>query len=495
MGETVQGVDRRQRWAVLRPDALGDLSLSMPIVRVLRRQFPDWEILYAVSSVLVPLAQSHPDVSGVLPVFKPHGTLWSKVGQIFQLVRTVRSAQLDGMILPYFELTWAIIAFLARVPIRIGDQNKLVPSLFLTHRVPLNFRSLTFHEVESGVALLAPLMDRPTEIPAAAFPVLPEALAAVESLLARHQLLDVGLILIHPTTGGGNWAWSARGYQVLIDMIQSQTPYRVILTGATAGDQKIITEIQDAAKTPIVSLWGQTSILELRALLERVLVVIGTDTGPLHLLSGSATKAVVLSTTKYQKATRWAPWRVQQRVVVGWTHCPLVCNPWRCNATYCLDGITPARLYAEVMALLAEPSVIDPVQIQRHWFTVTAVIGIRVVSELEIPLIQSTIRQIQTTGIRIAVSVSTPELARWFSEWPEIPVSVHRWVQPGDLVQWVTRLNISVVHCFTRNAIRRWSVLRQISAPRVAVPFVIVVRETADDWISVYMEACRDSRN
>jgi lipopolysaccharide heptosyltransferase II len=76
--------------------------------------------------------------------------------------------------------------------------------------------------------------------------------------------------------------WPTASWAAFADRLQAQVACRVVLAGA-GSDQILARDVMERAKSPVVSLVGQTSVEELVALIARADLVATGDSGPLHL--------------------------------------------------------------------------------------------------------------------------------------------------------------------------------------------------------------------
>jgi heptosyltransferase-3 len=99
--------------------------------------------------------------------------------------------------------------------------------------------------------------------------------------LQENQLDARPWVMIHPTARYWSKAWPAERFAALSDWFAKQgTP--VVLAGSKK-DRKTGLEIQRMAESNPVSLMGETSVLELAALMKRCVLFVGNDGGPLHI--------------------------------------------------------------------------------------------------------------------------------------------------------------------------------------------------------------------
>jgi lipopolysaccharide heptosyltransferase II len=291
-----------RRVLVLRPDHLGDLLFATPALRRLRAALPDAEIVGLVGPWGEPILGRSPHLDGLIAWDVPWFNRRSRGGPLapylsaLRLARLLRERQFDAALVLRFDFWWgALAAHLAGIPRRIGyGVPEVAP--FLTDAVPyLGVR----HEVERNHALVAALVGE-TERPAdprsepVEFAISSAEAAAADELLARHGIRpDERLVVVHPGAGGRLKLWTAHGFAAVGDALSRRHGARLVLTGGP-GEADLTSAVARASAVSPIDLAGQTSLGVLAALLRRALLVVGPDSGPLHVAVAVGTPTVHL---------------------------------------------------------------------------------------------------------------------------------------------------------------------------------------------------------
>jgi ADP-heptose:LPS heptosyltransferase len=134
----------------------------------------------------------------------------------------------------------------------------------------------------------------------------PEAEAAAEDLLSRKRVVrDRDLVLIHP---GARWwfkAWPMERFAALADNIGEEFGAQVMIAGGP--DDVASTEaIRRQMRYQAIPVAGETSILELAAVLRRCRLFVGNDNGPMHI--AAAVGAPVVALFGPTNPAEWGPW-------------------------------------------------------------------------------------------------------------------------------------------------------------------------------------------
>jgi ADP-heptose:LPS heptosyltransferase len=129
------------------------------------------------------------------------------------------------------------------------------------------------------------------------------------------------LIVIHPGTGGPTKHWLPERWAVVADQLAAPDA-RLLLTGGP-GDAHLVAEVAGLMRQPPLTLAGQTSVGQLAALLGRAALVLGVDSGPLHIAVSQGAPSVHLFGPSDMR--RFGPWGEPGRHAV--LSAGLFCSP------------------------------------------------------------------------------------------------------------------------------------------------------------------------
>ena len=140
-----------QRVLVVQTAFLGDVILTLPLVQVLRRVAPTAEIDLLVVPRTAELLHNHPDIHETL-IFDKRGVNAGIRGFIGK-TKEIRRRGYYCALIPHRSVRSALLAWAARIPIRIGFDSSS-GKMFLTTRVRYDD---TIHEIERNLLLLGGL--------------------------------------------------------------------------------------------------------------------------------------------------------------------------------------------------------------------------------------------------------------------------------------------------------------------------------------------------
>ncbi|MFQ5511901.1 MAG: glycosyltransferase family 9 protein [Candidatus Krumholzibacteriia bacterium] len=148
--DVTRQLDRGGRILVTRLDYLGDVILSLPLVRALQRRFPDAEIDYLTRRQGADVLTGEPGLGRVFRVpEKREGT-----GAMIRLIRGLRRRRYGAAIDLYSNPRSAVLCRLSGARLRIGGARRIRRHLY-THalRVPAAVRAATEHHLFFGKCL------------------------------------------------------------------------------------------------------------------------------------------------------------------------------------------------------------------------------------------------------------------------------------------------------------------------------------------------------
>jgi lipopolysaccharide heptosyltransferase II len=301
------------RILLIRPDHLGDLLFTTPTLRLLREAFPQARITCLVGPWSKAVIENNPHIDEIALCPFPGFTRQKKRSIIepyvtlLQYARQLRQKDFDLAIILRFDHWWgALLAYLARIPCRVGyDVAEVRP--FLTDTVPyLSGR----HEVEQNLGLVKQVAGRRSQVTGRKsqvadrrpqttnwpleFYLTAEDEGFAEDYLTGHGIGDGDLLIgIHPGAGALVKLWRNEAWAQVTDTLAQQYGAKVILTGS-AEESPLCRAIADKMTTKPIVAAEETNLGGLAAIMARCQLVLGVDSGPLHLAVAMGTPTVHL---------------------------------------------------------------------------------------------------------------------------------------------------------------------------------------------------------
>lgn len=306
---------------LIRPDHLGDVLLLTPALHALRAALPGAQLTLLLGPWSIEAVRGNPDVDVIetcpFPGFErkarpdplaPYRLLFSAASQL--------KKRFDAAVVLRYDHWWgAWLAAAAGIPRRIGyGWPETKP--FLTEAMPYQRGR---HEARQNAGLLEALapgiedMLGPSRY----------EVAEEDDRWAAEQLgcqAGVPWVAIHAGAGAAVKQWPVEHWARVATALHESAGARIVLTGGP--NERELTE-QIARQLPfrILDLAGQTSIGQLAALYRRSDVVLGSDSGPLHLAVATGAKTIHLYGPV--SPAKFGPWGDPARNIV--LQSPFVC--------------------------------------------------------------------------------------------------------------------------------------------------------------------------
>jgi heptosyltransferase-2/heptosyltransferase-3 len=345
-----------RRILLIKPDHLGDVLLCTPALRLLRQRHPQAHIVALVGPWSAFVLHRNPDIDDILtlpfPGFERGASARrSPLAPYWLLQRAallLRAGRFDAALLLRDDHWWgAALMLLAGIPRRIGHA---VPECapFLTTALPWD---ATEHVTQQALAVVARLdgLPLPERLPMLRYtPSADDDTWAAEWLAAHGIDQHTRLVVLHPGTGGAAKLWLPERWAAVANALADLPDTRLLLTGGK-GEAELVDSVASALRREPLRLVGATSVGQLAALLGRAALVLGVDSGPLHLAVSQGTPSLHLFGPG--DARRFGPWGDSTRHVV--LRAGLWCSPCGVFAA-CPRGTDPPEcmerlLVAEVL--------------------------------------------------------------------------------------------------------------------------------------------------
>lgn len=340
-----------ERILLIRPDHLGDVLLTTPALYALRTARPRAELHMLVGGWSADLLSAFDDIDAILTLPFPGFSRSAKKNAPSPYVLALRTAAhirrigYSAVVIFRPDHWWgALVAYLAGIPVRIGyDLPDTAP--FLTRKLDLRNQHAVMQSLRLVEHWTGPIRSESTVF---RFNWHEQDRAYVDAYLSEWGITpDTPLICIHP--GSGTWVkrWTEEGWAEVGTTLSEQTNAAVVFTGSDH-ERPLIQSIIEKTNARTCIMAGDTHVSQLAALYARAQVVLGPDSGPLHLAAAVGTPTVTLFGPA--DPVEFGPWGDPKRHAVLTTE--IACRPcrvldWGSDAPDfhpCVRDITIARV-------------------------------------------------------------------------------------------------------------------------------------------------------
>ena len=277
---------------IIKLSAIGDVIHALPVSYAIKETFPNAQITWVVEPPSFDLLSMNPCVDKIILFHKKEFKSFRGFAKrFFPFRRELQSERYDAVLDLQGLFKSAAIAFFARSNIKLGVCNMRELSDKVSKPiVGKNFRG---HVVERYLDTARAIGCRVDEVK---FPlVIPDDEAQkAEALFAREGAQFKNPFVVFAI--GANWVnkrWSEESFAELADWFYSLDVIPVMVGNGVVDEQRA-QRITKLTEIPPVNLIGKTDWKQLAHIVKNARLVVGGDTGIVHLASGLGTRTVML---------------------------------------------------------------------------------------------------------------------------------------------------------------------------------------------------------
>ena len=349
---------KTNRLLVIRPDHLGDALLATPAIRHIKQARPDIEIHALFGAWTADLLARYDEIDRVIPLPFPGFARGGNAGNPYLLAlrwaRTLRRTGYDAAIVMRPDHWWgALLAHLAGIPRRIGYGLPNVAP-FLTDTCELRREHAVLQNMRLAEVWTGESLPGETRL---SFPIEDSDRVAIDERLSIMELpCEKPLVCIHPGSGAVSKLWTSEKWAQAADDLHARFDCVIAFTGAKS-EQSLIAEIRARMSSASYAI-GETTIGQLAALYERARLVMGPDSGALHV--AAAVDAPTVALFGPADPVEFAPWGNPRRHVVltaDWSCAPCRILDWRADEMAehpCVRDISVAQVLDAACRILSQ---------------------------------------------------------------------------------------------------------------------------------------------
>jgi lipopolysaccharide heptosyltransferase II len=265
--------------------AIGDVARALPLASLLRRRFPGASLIWSVEPASLPLLELCRGIDDIIVFDRGRG-----VGAFWRFLKTIRGRRFDLVIDLQRHLKSGFISRWSGASYRLGFHRfdaKEFNWLFNNFHIPAMGEAVPkiFHYLKFAEFLGASPEPIEWDLQLTA-----EDHLRAASLLGGPEVRAAALFV------GSRWQskqWFAEQIAATASAIRLRHGLEVVFLGGP-GERSLASEAEALAKERIINLTGKTSLREAVAIISRVCVCVGPDTGLMHIAAALGTPVVSL---------------------------------------------------------------------------------------------------------------------------------------------------------------------------------------------------------
>lgn len=255
---------------------IGDSILTTPLIQKTAKLFPEAKVVVITRPQTEDIFKPLKEVSEIILNDKRG---WNKIAGVWKTANAIKKSGIDILLVPHRSFRSALIAWLSRVPVRIGFTSSEGWFLY-TKTVPFSWM---IHDAERNLSLLQGIVKEKFTAEKLTMDYAASAEENVERLMKDFNLNGKTLVGIHAGSAWPTKCWPMEYYVDLISRLQTEMGVQAVLVGGGQKDTDLGEKICQLAKGHAASLCGKTSLADLMALMGHLKLFITNDSGPMHM--------------------------------------------------------------------------------------------------------------------------------------------------------------------------------------------------------------------
>jgi lipopolysaccharide heptosyltransferase II len=335
---------------ILKPSSLGDVIQAIPVLRLLKRRFPQSEIFWWIEASLASLLEGDPDLTGLVRFERRRWARPRNWARLWRDIHWARAQDFDWVIDLQCLARSAAFAWLANGQFTIGlDEPREGARGF--YDVVIRRASFETHAVDWYLDVL-----RHLKVPVDwNFEWLPKRPEAAASLRRKWSVESARWIVLQPGARWRNKRWPVESFaDVVRGLPTSMKSVRIVILGGPE-DMPLGATIAKAAPQQCLDLTGQVSLPEMLEWIRLSDLMVTNDTGPMHAAAALGKPVVALFGPTEPRRT--GPYGQLQNVLQLKLPCEPCLRP-RCSYAKpleCLRGLPSSLVLERIQRQLQWP--------------------------------------------------------------------------------------------------------------------------------------------
>jgi heptosyltransferase-2 len=328
---------------------VGDAIMTTPTIRAVRKNFPRATISILAKPWVAPIFRHNPYIDDII-LYDTEGRHRKLLGKL-RLSKDLRRKKLDLAILMQNAFEAALLAYLARIPNRLG-YNTDGRRLLLTHSIRLDPALKQGHQIDYYLGILkgASLKLDGRELNLVVTEE--EQIRAQDILRSQGTVREELLIGMNPgATYGTAKRWFPERYAALCNRLRESFGARILILGGPS-EGELGQRISEMIGKGSINLCGRTNLREAMALIRRCNLFVTNDSGLMHVAAALDVPSVAIFGSTNPITT--GPSSRRSRMVRAPVHCS-PCLKAECPEDHrCMREINVNMVFAAADSLLRE---------------------------------------------------------------------------------------------------------------------------------------------
>ena len=340
-----------KRILITRTDRLGDVVLSTPVIRFMRRRYPSAYIAFMVRPENRDVVESNPHLDEVI-VYDKRGAQKS-FWKTFLFALKLRKKKFDIAIVLHPTNRVHIMSYLAGIPVRIGYDRKM--PWFLTKRKTHEKQKGEKHEIDYNFDLLTYAGFNTERAERCPYIVTSDDDKKLVEVIKKEFGIGENVIAVHVGASCPSKRWAPERFAYVADKLAEKYQADIVLVGGEETG-RLADEMVLKMKMKPINLIGSLLVGELAEFLAGCRVFISNDSGPVHVAVAVKTPTVVIfgRSDPGLSPERWAPVGDKDIVFHRDVGCEK-CLAHNCGKGFeCLKAVTAEEVLAGVERVLGE---------------------------------------------------------------------------------------------------------------------------------------------
>ena len=320
---------------IIRPARVGDVLLTTPIIRSLRKKFPDAQIDFLVAKASFQILENNNYLDNVLIFDKTKTLYWTK---------KIRHEKYD-LILDYFGNSRSILIILfSGAKIKIGYKGHGKGFVYNVNiKRGFDNGNYTVNDLYKYLNVL----NAKTDGYKLDFFIDDRSKKYIENYITNN-LGNKDFIVISPTSRRQARVWKEEYFAEVITYIRRNYKFEVILVWGGENELEVVSRINKIAKYN-AHIAPKTDLKQLSALIAKSKLMITNNNGPMHIAVSQGIPTITICGPT--NPINWkAPEKIH-RTVYADIDC-IGCGKKECSVHRCMIELKPERIIEEFKSLL-----------------------------------------------------------------------------------------------------------------------------------------------